>query len=139
MLTTVRGVVVLWPPNPIALDTPRLRGGVRAKPTSPADALATLPAVSIALHECSLADVPDVPAAGIARPLGNGELSTLAAKRATGETEQPCSHESAHVAIAEHRVGSGHVLQRLRRSRGHDSKGRGRIVHLDQHDKGLRQ
>jgi transcriptional regulator with XRE-family HTH domain len=110
-----------------------------------ADALATLPAVSIALHECSLADVPDVPArpveqltalvaaanrhvdetryqvagqglgavltelhvqavsgapdvrraalaalaeacivaAGIARPLGNGELSTLAAKRAT--------------------------------------------------------
>lgn len=110
-----------------------------------ADALATLPAVSIALHECSLADVPDVPArpveqlaalvavanrhvdetryqvagqdlgavltelhvhavsglpdvrraalaalaegcivaAGIARPLGNAELSTLAAKRAT--------------------------------------------------------
>lgn len=110
-----------------------------------ADALATLPAVSIALHECSLTDVPDVPArpveqlaalvaaanrhvdetryqvagrdlgaaitelhvhaacgapdvrraalvalaegcivaAGIARPLGNGELSTLAAKRAT--------------------------------------------------------
>jgi transcriptional regulator with XRE-family HTH domain len=110
-----------------------------------ADALATLPAVSIALHECSLLDVPDVPArpveqlatlvavanrhvdetryqvagqdlgavltelhvhavtgapdvrraalaalaeacivaAGIARPLGNGELSTLAAKRAT--------------------------------------------------------
>jgi transcriptional regulator with XRE-family HTH domain len=110
-----------------------------------ADALATLPAVSIALHECSLADVPDVPArpveqlaalvaaanrhvdetryqiggqdlgevltelhvhavsgtadvrraalaalseacivaAGIARPLGNGELATLAAKRAT--------------------------------------------------------
>jgi transcriptional regulator with XRE-family HTH domain len=109
-----------------------------------ADALATLPAVSIALHECSLLDVPDVPArpveqlaelvaaanrhvdetryqvagrdlgavltelhvhavsggpdvrraalaaltegcivaAGIARPLGNGELSTLAAKRA---------------------------------------------------------
>ncbi|MGH3789084.1 MAG: helix-turn-helix domain-containing protein [Pseudonocardiaceae bacterium] len=110
-----------------------------------ADALATLPAVSIALHECSLADVSDVAvrpveqlaalvtranrhvdetryqvagqelgaaitelhvhavcgvpdvrpaalaalaegcivAAGIARPLGNGELSTLAAKRAT--------------------------------------------------------
>ncbi|MGH3550782.1 MAG: helix-turn-helix domain-containing protein [Pseudonocardiaceae bacterium] len=110
-----------------------------------ADALATLPAVSIALHECSLFDVPDIPArpveqlaasvasanrhvdetryqlagrglgavltelhvhavsgtpdvrrvalaalseacivaAGIARPLGNGELSTLAAKRAT--------------------------------------------------------
>jgi transcriptional regulator with XRE-family HTH domain len=110
-----------------------------------ADALATLPAVSVALHECSLTDVPDVPArpveqlaamvaaanrhvdetryqvagrdlgaaitelhvhavsgrpdvrraalaalaegcivaAGIARPLGNGELSTLAAKRAT--------------------------------------------------------
>lgn len=110
-----------------------------------ADALATLPAVSIALHECSLADVPDVAprpveqlaalvaaanrhvdetryqvaghdlgailtelhvhavtgasdvrhaalvalaeacivAAGIARPLGNGELSTLAAKRGT--------------------------------------------------------
>jgi hypothetical protein len=34
---------------------------------------------------------------------------------------------------------SGHVLQRLRRHRGHESKGRGRIVHLDQHDKGLRQ
>lgn len=110
-----------------------------------ADALATLPAVSIALHECSLVDVPDVPArrvehlvplvaaanrhvdetryqlagrdlgavltelhvhavsgssdarrtalaaltegcivaAGIARPLGNAELATLAAKRAT--------------------------------------------------------
>lgn len=110
-----------------------------------ADALATLPAVSIALHDCSLADVPDVAArpveqlailvadanrhvdktryqlagqdlgavltelhvhavsgapdvrcaalialteacivaAGIARPLGNGELSALAAKRAT--------------------------------------------------------
>jgi transcriptional regulator with XRE-family HTH domain len=110
-----------------------------------AEALATLPAVSIALHECSLSDVPDVAArpveqlaalvaaanrhvdetryqlagqglgaaltelhvhavagtpevrraalvalteacivaAGIARPLGNGELSTLAAKRAT--------------------------------------------------------
>ncbi|PZS24098.1 MAG: hypothetical protein DLM61_23055, partial [Pseudonocardiales bacterium] len=110
-----------------------------------ADALATLPAVSIALHECSLFDVPDIPArpveqlaalvaaanrhvdetryqvagqglgavlselhvhavagapdarraalaalaeacivaAGIARPLGNGELSTLAAGRAT--------------------------------------------------------
>jgi transcriptional regulator with XRE-family HTH domain len=110
-----------------------------------ADALATLPAVSVALHECSLSDVPDVAArsvgqlaalvaaanrhvdetryqlagqglgavltelhvhalsgtpdvrraalvalteacivaAGIARPLGNGELSTLAAKRAT--------------------------------------------------------
>jgi transcriptional regulator with XRE-family HTH domain len=109
-----------------------------------ADALATLPGVSIALHECSLTDVPDVPArpveqlaalvatanqhvdetryqvaghdlgtilmelhvqavsgtpdarraalvalaeacivaAGIARPLGNGELSTLAATRA---------------------------------------------------------
>lgn len=110
-----------------------------------ADALATLPAISIALHECSLSDVPDVAArpvgrlaalivaanrhvdetryqvagqglgavltelhvhavtgapdvrraalaalvegcivaAGIARPLGNGELSTLAATRAT--------------------------------------------------------
>ncbi|HET9256830.1 MAG TPA: helix-turn-helix transcriptional regulator [Pseudonocardiaceae bacterium] len=110
-----------------------------------ADALATLPAVSVALHECGLLDAPDVlvrpverlaalvaeanrhvdearyqlagrdlgavltelhvhaisgtadvrrvalaalaegciVAAGIARPLGNGELSTLAAKRAT--------------------------------------------------------
>ncbi|MGH3546928.1 MAG: hypothetical protein ACRDQU_02135 [Pseudonocardiaceae bacterium] len=114
-----------------------------------ADALATLPAVSIALHEFGLSDVPDVPArpveqlavlvadanrhvdethyqvagqglgavltelhvhpvsgapevrraalaalaeacivaAGIARPLGNGELSTLAAKRATEAAE----------------------------------------------------
>lgn len=114
-----------------------------------ADALATLPAVSVALHECSLTDVPDVHArpveqlaalvaaanrqvdetryqvagrdlgailtelhvhvvsgapdvrraalvalteacivaAGIARPLGNGELSTLAAKRATEAAE----------------------------------------------------
>lgn len=112
---------------------------------STADALAVLPAVSVALHECTLTDAPDVPArpveqlaalvaaanrhvdetryhlagrdldtaltelhvlaisgaadvrraalaalaeacivaAGIARPLGNGELSTLAAKRAT--------------------------------------------------------
>jgi transcriptional regulator with XRE-family HTH domain len=112
---------------------------------STADALAVLPALSVALHECTLTDAPDVPArpveqlaalvaaanrhvdetryhlagrdldtvltelhvhaisgapdvrraalaalaeacivaAGIARPLGNGELSTLAAKRAT--------------------------------------------------------
>ncbi|HEX6402140.1 MAG TPA: helix-turn-helix transcriptional regulator [Pseudonocardiaceae bacterium] len=114
-----------------------------------ADALATLPAVSVALHDCSLLDAPDVPvrpverlaalvaqanrhvdetryqlagrdlgavltelhvhavsgtadtrrsalaalaegcmvAAGIARPLGNGELSTLAAKRAAEAAE----------------------------------------------------
>ncbi|MCA1696321.1 MAG: helix-turn-helix transcriptional regulator [Actinobacteria bacterium] len=114
-----------------------------------ADALATLPAVSMALHECSLSDAPDGPtrpveqlatlvaeanqhvdetryqlagrdlgavltelhihaisgtpdvrraalialaeacivASGIARPLGNGELSTFAAKRATEAAE----------------------------------------------------
>jgi hypothetical protein len=132
-----------------ALDGVPITNAERRQLTPPdrasADALATLPAVSIALHECNLADVPDVPArpveqlaalvasanrqvdetryqvagqdlgaaltelhvhavcgasdvrraalaalaegcivaASIARPLGDGELSTLAAKRAT--------------------------------------------------------
>ena len=88
-----------------------------------ADPMACLPAISVALHECSLTDVPDAPtrpvgvlaalaaeanrptrpgtpsrgatwarcspscvAAGIARPLGNAELATLAARR--GRTPQ---------------------------------------------------
>ncbi len=39
-----------------------------------ADALATLPGISIALHECSLSDVPDIPARSVA------ELAAMAAE-----------------------------------------------------------
>lgn len=62
-----------------------------------ADALATLPAVSIALHECSLFDVPDIPA----RPVEQLAALVAAANRHVDETRYQAAGQDLGAVLTE--------------------------------------